>query len=218
MSTPGIGELVAIIVEERLLDVWTAFPGKVVSYDADAQTAVIRPGIKLPVSQDEAGSYAAELEIPDLDDVPVRMPWAGGGWKITAGLQAGDTVVCHVMTRSLSEWLASPGRASRVAPGRHHDINDVWCEPWAPAQGTTASLKIEGHGASIELTAAGDVKLNGGTQTAARTNDEIVITATTDPAFWTVMTALYTLAGFTLSPTGSIKGKINTGANNVYIG
>lgn len=221
MSTPTFGQFLWDAIEERLLGVWTAFPGKVVSYDASSQTAVVRPGIKLPVRQDPAKSYPEELQIPDLDDVPVLQPWAGKGWRIAAGLEAGDLVICLAMTRSLEDWLAGNGDPVRAKPGRHHDLNDCVCIPFRRAEGTDSSLVLEGHGAKVELKDNGDVILNEGTKGAARKDDATTSSATTDPTFWAWVAAAGTvLAGLGVVapvPT-SLAGKISGGSSTVKVG
>ena len=165
-GSPTLARLISDMVEGRLLELWAPFPGKVVSYDASTQTATIRPGIKLPIQQDEAGSYPEELVIPDLDEVPVRMPLAGGGWRIATSLQAGDLVMVHVTFRALDGWLAGSGDAVRVVPGRHHDINDCWAEPWDHNEATTDNLVLTGHGITVELTTFGQTVVHSGGATS----------------------------------------------------
>jgi len=160
-GSPTLARLISDMIEQRLLELWAPFPGKVVSYDASTQTATIRPGIKFPIQQDEAGSYPDELEIPDLEEVPVRMPLAGGGWRISTSLQADDLVMVHVTFRDLERWLAGSGDAVQVPQCRHHDINDCWAEPWDHGTSTTDNLVLEGHGIQIQINTDGKVYVKG---------------------------------------------------------
>lgn len=189
-GSPTLARLIMDMIEQRLLECWAPFPGKVVSYDAATQTATIRPGISLPIQQDEAGSYPSELVIPDLDEVPVRMPLAGGGWRIATSLQAGDLVMVHVTFRALDGWLVGSGDAVRVVPGRHHDINDCWAEPWDHNEATTDNLVLTGHGITVELTKGGKTIVHSGGATSA-----VIVDGATSSLHTSLQASLAEIAG-----------------------
>jgi hypothetical protein len=238
MSTPGqagdptFGQYLWDELEAHARELWTAFPGAVVSYDASSQTATIRPGIRIPVELDPDDAAQTDgltteadgtfsLTIPDLEQVPVRMPFVGGGWRVVSSLAPGDLVMCHITTRDLWGWLDGGGQPVRAALARHHDLNDCWAEPWGIAE-TTDSLVLEGHGAKIELKPDGTVILNDGTKAAARTGDSVDMGTLTFSTPATIA-GTYTPPGgipvpFTVGVPIALSGKVGAGSTSVKIG
>lgn len=115
-------ELLAGLIESERRDMFTTLPGEVVSYDSKRQKAVIRPRLKQKFGD-------KELHAPELVDVPVQHPRAGG-MIIHAPLKAGDEVTLHFAQRSLDE-AAEQGAAADGRPGRMHDLSDAVATPSA---------------------------------------------------------------------------------------
>ena len=115
-------ELLAGLIEAERRDMFTNLPGEVVSYDAKRQKAVIRPRLKQTFGD-------KTMQAPDLIDVPVQHPRAGG-LIIHAPLKAGDEVTLHFAQRSLDE-AAEQGTAADGRPGRMHDLSDAFATPSA---------------------------------------------------------------------------------------
>lgn len=116
--TPDLAELLREAVDHALRDVHVALPGRVESFDADAQTAQVQPLVK---RRDFAAEQARRM--PVLNGVPVVFPSAGG-YRLTFPLAKGDTVLLVFAHRSLDVWQANGGE---VDPGdlRHHDVSDA---------------------------------------------------------------------------------------------
>jgi hypothetical protein len=110
------------IEEQRSLDerqsMWGEIPGKVVSYDAKAQTATVKPLFK-PMHNGKP------VEMPELYEVPVRMQRAGKG-AMTFPVAAGDKVTLRPQMRSMEnyhekdEGNASDARSFSVADMEAH--------------------------------------------------------------------------------------------------
>ncbi len=82
-----------------------ALPGKVVSFDAAAQTACIQPGV-----------VSGGLAWPLLADVPVFMP-------VSFAVNPGDYCLVIFADVDIDAWLES-GEAEEPGSGRMHSISD----------------------------------------------------------------------------------------------
>ena len=116
-----------------------ALPGIVVSFDADSQTATIRPAVKrnkghlagrrqwrmqaeemLNTSARYAGGGTTEpsptLPLPLLRDVPVFMP-------VSFEIQEGDACLVIFADRDIDAWFET-GEAEVPPSGRMHSLSD----------------------------------------------------------------------------------------------
>jgi hypothetical protein len=93
-----------------------AMPGRVVSYNKDAQTAVVEPVCKLPrLALDGSITY---LTLPTFPDVKVTWP-SGGGFVVAIGLAKGDPVSLIFSQVALGEYLDNGEDASPLDTRRH---------------------------------------------------------------------------------------------------
>jgi len=83
-----------------------ALPGTVVSFDAEMQTAVIRPAVKM-----QSG-----IEFPVLRDVPVFMP-------VSFEIQEGDACLVIFADRDIDAWFET-GEAEVPPSSRMHSLSD----------------------------------------------------------------------------------------------
>lgn len=97
-------------------DMWTAMPGKIVSFDPASQTATVKVLYK-PRLNGEA------TEIPDLLSVPVMFP-RGGGAALTWPVKAGDGVQLQFQSRNMDAWYEK-GEAAEADTARMHDLSDA---------------------------------------------------------------------------------------------
>lgn len=82
-------EIIRRAIDGRLLDVRTSIPGEIVSYNASARTATVRPGVRIQAVDSDS---APEVDtIPDLENVPVLFP-SCAAFEIVFPLAAGDPV------------------------------------------------------------------------------------------------------------------------------
>ena len=83
-----------------------ALPGKVISFDAESQTAVIRPAVRI----------TSGFEIPVLRDVPVFMP-------VSFEVHEGDACLVIFADRDIDAWFET-GEAEVPPSGRMHSLSD----------------------------------------------------------------------------------------------
>jgi hypothetical protein len=87
---------ILMAIDAGLGQVWTALPGRVVSFDSSTQRAEVQPTVQ---NVDPVRTLPAVT-------VPVSFPRAGG-YVLTLPVQAGDTGVLLFSTLSPQSWLKS---------------------------------------------------------------------------------------------------------------
>ena len=98
-------EDITAVKKEIFSSLHCALPGAVESFDADTQTAVIRPAVK-----------PGGAEMPLLRDVPVLMP-------VSFEVSPGDFCLVIFADCDIDSWLES-GEAEEPASGRMHSLSD----------------------------------------------------------------------------------------------
>ena len=84
------------IVDERQAQ-WGEIPGRIVSFDAQKQTATIKPLYKPSFN-------GKPVDMPDLLEVPVRFARGGGGMAVTFPVKADDRVTLRPQMRSTENY------------------------------------------------------------------------------------------------------------------
>lgn len=115
---PTLQEVLEEIIESRLLELHTAIPGKVVSYDAAKQTAEVVPVVQRIDPTSTGGEALTAL--PSLPNVPVQWP-RGGGFALHFPLAAGDHVLLVFSEAAIGHWRAS-GELAPPGDQRRHSI------------------------------------------------------------------------------------------------
>jgi hypothetical protein len=161
-------------LDGRQNDIHTGFPGIIVSYNAQAITAVVQPAIMAQV-RDETGTWNS-VKMPTLLDCPVFFP-GGGGFELTFPIQVGDEVWVNIAERCIDSWWQNAG-IQQQAEFRVHDLSDGFCFPriWSqpkkpsgPLSTTTTQLRSDDGQLYVELAgghicnvvAPGGINLNG---------------------------------------------------------
>ena len=103
-------EEIKALKQDVLASMHCALPGTVVSFDAEAQTAVIQPA----VSRDVSGSHT--LSLPLLRDVPVFMP-------VSFEVNEGDACLVIFADCDIDGWFES-GEAEEPESPRMHSLSD----------------------------------------------------------------------------------------------
>lgn len=111
-STPTWPTAIREAIDSALIDVHTALPCSVKSYDAATQRVDVVPQIKRPLESYDTGDITHE-ELPVLPNIPVAFPRAGN-MAITFPLEAGHFVLVVFSEYSIDQWLEK-GRPT--APG-----------------------------------------------------------------------------------------------------
>jgi len=160
-TTPSMVDILRNAVKSYLLDLHTALPGIVVSYDREKQLAIVEPSLKRTLNTGEIQN------LPKIYNVPVQFPHAGDTF-IHFDLKEGDNVLLIFSERSIDKWSA---RGGKVAPSerRMHSINDCFAIPSVKSvpdaftpKGSEGSIEITNKETFLEITSGGKFVLNNG--------------------------------------------------------
>lgn len=176
MTTPTQREALDRVLKAGRRSLHTAFPAKVLAYDAAAQTVDVEPQLMRELEDDE-GALGYEA-LPTLYDVPVQWPRAGG-FVLTMPIAVGDFVEILCAEQSTLVWR-DKGEVSEPGLSMPHGLNGCIAKPgWYPDAGRLADVsttdlmigKADGS-ASIRIKADGTVVLGGeqGAQLVALAN------------------------------------------------
>lgn len=100
--------------------IWTAIPGIIESFNAEAVTCVVQPSIKAQV---RAPSGTTQwIALPLLLDCPV-VPMRGGGCTLTFPIAQGDECLVIFASRCIDAWW-SAGGVQVQSEFRMHDLSD----------------------------------------------------------------------------------------------
>lgn len=119
------GDLSATLSSEREItkeQIKVAMPGIILSFDPDAVTAVVQPGIRCPQRNNDGAVTTSEY--PQLVDVPVVFP-RGGGCTLTFPVKQGDECLLVFSDRCIDFWWQNGGVQEAVDP-RQHDLSDAF--------------------------------------------------------------------------------------------
>lgn len=161
-------ELIQTAIESMTSELCVALPGRVESYDSDAQTADVKPMIRRLVPTPDEDQIAEEL--PVIYSVPVCHP-GGNGWGLHIPLAAGDTVLLVFSQWDPSEWRRT-GDIASPPDQRSHNMSHAIAIPGyrstrAPISGASASdvtFMKDGFGITIKTD---KVEIGGSSDAAA---------------------------------------------------
>ncbi len=148
-ATNARNKVVAVQAQAERLSMFGEMTGTIVAFDAQKQTATIQPDYKK--------SHRGRLiDLPELLDVPVRFPKAGG-FVLTLPVKAGDKVALRPQMRS-SERFHTGGEYTATDDARSMALSDM--EAFLDG-GEPLTAPISGFNTdSVELrTAGGDYKI-----------------------------------------------------------
>jgi hypothetical protein len=185
IQTPSWAQVIMDAIEARLIDVHTAMPGIVDSYDPSTGLASVKPALKRVYLNGDT------VDLPVIKRVPVLMPRASGGAAyVSMPLKQGDPVTMIFSERSLDVWKSTSG-GSTVDPGdpRKHHLADAYCFPGGyPTLGATMA----------SATASDVVVVNGSAVLTLKSDGTTVVAAGAGMTF-------------ELDPTGKFKATNTTG-------
>ena len=102
-------EEIKVLKQDILSSLHCALPGKIVSFDAESQTAVIQPAVKRRAEQ-------RDVPLPLFHDVPVFMP-------VSFEITPGDACLVIFADCDIDAWFES-GEAEMPASNRMHSLSD----------------------------------------------------------------------------------------------
>lgn len=169
--------------------IWTALPGIIDSFDADAMTCKVQPavsGVRLMQNGD-----LAEVRMPLLLDCPVCFP-GGGGATLTFPIKPGDECLVVFASRCIDSWWQLGGVRGQ-AEIRMHDLSDGFVLPGVRSQPrkfsvstTAAQLRSDDGAAYVEINpnshkikalTSGDIEVNAGGAIKATAGGSITMEA-----------------------------------------
>lgn len=109
-------ELIQLAIADRLLDLQTAMPCTVDSYDVDKQTVAVTPALNRMVP-DGAGNFVSTT-LPSLKDIPVAL-LAAGGMFVSLPIQKGDTGLLVFCSRNIGAWRSTGNQGDPGDLGTH---------------------------------------------------------------------------------------------------
>lgn len=141
-----------------------ALPGIIESYNPDAQTVAIQPGIKATLRAEDGA--LSTVTLPLLVDCPVQFP-SGGNSTLTFPVRRGDECLVVFADGAIDAWWQSGGVGEKVSV-RMHDLSDGFAllgfrsQPrvLANVSTTSAQLRSDDGATFIDLNpTAGTLKL-----------------------------------------------------------
>lgn len=180
------------------LDIHTALPGVIQSFDPQRMTCTVQPAIRAAIIQKNGAARAVDL--PLLVDCPVVFP-GGGGYELTFPVKAGDDALIVFAERCIDAWWQSGG-VQAAAEFRLHDLSDGFVIPGVRSQPRVLSGGVHMGGAEVRTdSGSARIQLNG---------DAVKIIA---PAGVVVDTPTVTLTGDMICGGFSYLGHTHTGVH-----
>lgn len=212
-----LDELIDLGVSNRLIDLHTAFPAKVESYDKDQQTVDVVPQFNRSLP-DGQGNFVTE-KLPKLADVKVCFPRVGG-FFLSLPIKAGDYVLIVCAQRNIGAWRSTGDQGDPGDLGMHTLDGAVAIPGIFPdskslqhADGTNMVLGSDADGNSrIEIKPSGGINLGAGaSKGVARKDDNL--TASAAMAAWASIIEGFVngIASGTFTPANQFAG---SGTNN----
>lgn len=146
-----------------------AIPGIVQAFDPSTQTVTVQPAIRERVIQN---GNISQVDIPQLLDVPIVIPRAGG-YALTLPVQTGDECLVVFSDLCIDAWWSNGG-VQNQAEKRRHDLSDgfailgTWSQPKRVNNYSTNSARLQNASGSAyvelkgnEINLVGTVKING---------------------------------------------------------
>lgn len=113
-------EALRLALDGHQAQVWTALPGIIESFDANAVTCVVQPAIKAEVRAPDGSTQWVAL--PLLLDCPVAFQRGGGG-TLTFPITQNDECLVIFASRCIDAWW-SAGGVQVQSEFRMHDLSD----------------------------------------------------------------------------------------------
>ena len=140
-------------IDNKINNVHTALPGKIVEYNP----ATNRAGVK-PVGTYQTADYR-ELAYPVIYNVPVQFPIGmGGNAGCTFPLTVGDGCLLVFAERQTDNFINKNSNSDDI---RTHSLNDALCIPGLYTDATQSNIKYSGSvclfngGSMVQLTGNG---------------------------------------------------------------
>ena len=182
------------MLEAARIDIHTALPGIIQSFDPARMTCSVQPAIRGAIRQPDGRVQAVDL--PLLVDCPVVFP-GGGGYELTFPLAAGDDCLIIFAERCIDAWWQSGG-VQAAAEYRMHDLSDGF---------VLAGVRSQPHVLTGGVNMSGaELRRDGGTALLRLKDDAVEIVA---PSGITMTTPTLTVTGDVISGGISYLGHVH---------
>ncbi len=158
-STPSLPEYLNTAINGWLVEMHTAMPGTILSYNAATGLAKVQPG-NMRVYTDRPEPVA----LPVIPGVPVIILGGADNW-LRFPIKKGDTCFLHFSERSLERWMENGGQVN-PSDSRRFALKDAVAvvglrHKGAPVRpiGAADSLELAYGRVRLELTKGGKLKL-----------------------------------------------------------
>lgn len=142
-----------------------AVPGIIQSFDAAKQTVTVKVALRenLNLIQKANGRMVAvtnQVEIPELLDIPIVIPRAGG-YALTLPVQAGDECLVIFGDMCIDAWWQSGGVQNQIDK-RRHDLSDgfavlgCWSQPRTIEGYSSSSAQLRTEDGMVTVEIAGN--------------------------------------------------------------
>ena len=144
-------------IENKLDNLRVSMPGEIVDFNAENQTATVKPLVKEYVR----GKW---VSLPMLLDVPCFFPRAGG-YCLTFSVKTGDECLVIFGDMCIDAWWQSGGEQTQLET-RRHDLSDAMCllgitsVPRAVKGYSTNSMMLRNEDADVYFEITDDKTMN----------------------------------------------------------
>lgn len=161
-ETPSLAKVIEDMVDKKLMDVHTAMPGVVLSYDYEKNLAVIQPSLKRKFKNSDS------VNLPPISNVPVYFPSTKNA-HIRFPIQAGDEGQIIFQERSIDLFTSLGGTVDTNDTRKFH-LSDAVFLPGKLSQkqqfkskAKKTSVEIKNDKGWIEVLPNGKFKVTNGT-------------------------------------------------------
>jgi hypothetical protein len=165
-------------VDDFQTQLFTALPAKVVSFNSEQQTVVVKPTMLEPYTD------GLTSEFPEIADVPVMFPSAGGG-SLTFPIKVGNEVLLVFSSRNYDTWWDTGDSETMSTTKRFNDINDAIAIVGLTSrdksvQASTEDVELKFNGNVIRLVSDGTVEIDTKETISVNNSSEELITVLSD--------------------------------------
>ena len=182
------------VIRNNLIEVHTALPAVIESFDPATQTAKINLSIKRLLRDGQS------VPISPVINVPVVFP-SGGGFSMTFPVKAGDECLAVFSERAIDNWLQLGGQQD-PSDKRIHAYNDAYA---------ILGGKSFANSLSAYSTNSLQIRNNAGTTYINVTNDTITLEINGGGATFNEDGSVMFANGASITPSGEFRNAQNTG-------
>lgn len=160
-ETRSMAQMLKDAIDARLLEVHTAMPAAITSYDRGTNLAIVQPLLKRKYVDEDAA-----VNLPTISNVRVMHPTsAGGSAHVRLPIKTGDEGQLVFNERSIDLWLEEGGLVD-PEDNRRFSLSDAVFYPGLTSKGNVLSsaggansLELKNDKMLIEMLPSGKVKI-----------------------------------------------------------